>query len=148
MNTFIFEVNTWPLILSTILRVVASVYFIIVIKKAHMETGVRNGLIALRVQLLVSALILFVITILGLGFLIIRPFMSQSGFTFVTNCLSVLNSFGFLIVAWIQHKIYTQQYTPEQKVLHERISKLEVIRIKLNKDRRSATVKRNKSSIK
>lgn len=143
MNNFDISVSIWIVILATVLRLWAAKNFIFVIRRALQETNVKNGLEKLRRQLLTNAIILLFINTSGLSLLLVRPFASTDIYLFLTNALTIINSFGFYWDSRIKTQMYKQQYTIEQKELHAKIDKLEKTRIKLNKDRRAET-RRNK----
>lgn len=140
------------LTVSVIIRIIAAIYFAQVFRRSLKNVGIRNGLIALRRLLLLSASILFFITVLGLIIQIVRPHLDQDGFMALTHFFNITNSAAFLFVALIQNKIQTMQYSRRQLELHAKIENLEKKeerkvddkRIERNRKGRQATAKKNK----
>lgn len=125
MNNFVFEISMFPLVISTALRVIAASYFLRVMFLAYGETGVKNGIVKLRFQLFISATVLFLINTLGLFVIFLRTFLDDGMYQFASNGLSLFNSFGLLFISWVNHQIYTQQYTAENKEFHRRVEEME-----------------------
>lgn len=125
MNNFNFEVSIWGVIASVGIRLIAAYFYGVVFYRAYKEVGVRNGLITLRKQLLVTAAILFFINTAGMTLLVVRPFATPEMFRVYTDILALVNSGGFFLVAYLLYKIYTQSYTIEQKKLHGQIESME-----------------------
>jgi hypothetical protein len=92
------------------------------------EAGVKNGLRSLRYQMVATAVIVFVLGIDGL--LVI--FLNYFGVNIVSwlKGTTIINSILFLVYMVIERRIYTQQYTPKNKRLHEKIEKLEILQSK------------------
>ena len=89
------------------------------------EAGVRNGLIALRRQLLTIGLVATFLNVLSIIFVLVRLFLDREMYMLLSAVLSVINGAGFLLMAVILYKVYHQQYSSEQKKHHEAIEKLE-----------------------
>ena len=86
------------------------------------EAGVKNGLRALRIQLLLFGLTLLLTNLFSLGFLWIIDSSPQRP---LNAALQVINALAFLALAVLGHKMYTSQYTEENKMHHEEIAKME-----------------------
>lgn len=125
------EINIAVFVLSIVFRVAASYFYARVVYFAVKEVSVKNGLLRLRKQLVGTSSLMFFINIAGLVLLAIRPFVNPYWFALSTNALSLLNSIGFFVVAWIKNQIYTQNYTPEMRDHHDIIDKLEKGEVKL-----------------
>lgn len=117
--------STLNILISTMFRLIAVVLYGIVVRSAYKESEIKNGLILLREQLLAASVFLFITNLLSIFVLVVRAFADAESYKIYSELLGLLNGFGFLIVAYILYKIYTQQYTPEQKELHKKIAKLE-----------------------
>lgn len=137
------------------LRIGSAIYFYKILRKAMVLVGIQNGLIVLRKLLLTSAVVMFVTAILSIIFSVLRPIVGKDMFGCFTDILTIVNAAGFYFLSYMQYKIQTFQYSPRQLELHSKIAELEKkesiqeekhekTRIKLNADRRQATIERNK----
>lgn len=124
-SSYSFELSMVGLISSALFRISAAVFYLLVIVKALNEVKVRNGLIKLRRQLLTTAIILFLINTTSLALLIVRPYVTVELYRAFTDALSIFNSVGFFVVAFLLWRIYTQSYTPEQIEFHKQIAERE-----------------------
>lgn len=112
-------------ILSMLFRIGAAIYFGIIIKKTLVSVGIKNGLIILRKMLLLSSVIMFIVTVVSIFLLAIRPFLSRELFSLSTDGLTVINGLGFLFLGYIQYRIQLFQYSPRQLDLHRKIAVIE-----------------------
>lgn len=157
MNNIIFNntVNPAMLIIATAFRVGSAIFFLMIMRRAMILVGIRNGLIILRKLLLASSIVMFVTAVVSIALSIVRPFVDPSLFGCFTDWLTVVNAIGFFFLGYIQYKIQSFQYSPRQLDLHTKIAALEKkeddqedkkekTRIKLNSDRRAETIRRNK----
>lgn len=131
MNAYSFELSLAGLMVSVLFRIIAAGFYAFVIYRAWKENGVKNGLIILRKQMLITSIILFCINTLGMGLLIIRIFVNATIFRIATDALALLNSIGLFVVAYLLFKLYTQKFSPEEIVHHKQIAELEKKRLKL-----------------
>jgi hypothetical protein len=125
-GNFTIELSQIGLIANVVLRVITAIIFIkfiipLQIKQAH----VKNGLKLLRTELLVSGIILFLVNTIGLGVIVVRPYVDPNQLRYFTDFIALFNSVGFFTVAIIKFQIYNSQYTPESILMHEKIEKLE-----------------------
>lgn len=162
MSGFIIEIGSFSILWAVFWRLLAAGFYVFVITRAIQELlslDVKNGLRKLAWKLVWTSSILFFINTAGLSLIVIQPFLSMDSFNFVTQRLSDINSVGFFVVGYIKYKIYTQQYTPEQKEFHSRLDTLEkkrdqrdvrrnVARLKLNKKRRDKTIQKRRRKVK
>lgn len=148
-------INPGILFIATMLRIGSAIYFYKILRKAMVLVGIQNGLIVLRKLLLTSAVVMFVTAILSIIFSVLRPIVGKDMFGCFTDILTIVNAAGFYFLSYMQYKIQTFQYSPRQLELHSKIAELEKkesiqeekhekTRIKLNADRRQATIERNK----
>ena len=144
--------------LSILFRVVAAIYFGLIIKRALVLVGIKNGLIVLRKMLLLSSVIMLLVTMVSIFLIAVRPFLSRELFSLSTDGLTVVNGLGFLFLGYIQYKIQTFQYSPRQLDLHRKIEVIEkredtqlenreMARVKVNADRRQVTQDRKDKKI-
>ena len=92
------------------------------------EARVKNGLAKLRIQLLLFGLVLLItnfITLFLLGRFAIVVFNNMTIVNFTMQFLLLIYGISHLLLACIGYMIYHQQYTPENKKLHEKIEKAE-----------------------
>jgi hypothetical protein len=83
------------------------------------EAGVKNGLRALRLQLLAFGILLFIIN----GITIWLLFTVMKEIQHVPNLwLQVINALAFFGIAIIGNRMYHTQYTDEMKEMHEKIA--------------------------
>jgi hypothetical protein len=146
------EISQFVLIVTVAVRILTAFLFLaFLIPLFIKEAKVKNGLRTLRYQLLTTGMIIFFVNTSGLLIIVGRYF--GMNLVNLTDIVSYINTFGFLIYAIIKIRIYTQQYTPENKLYHaqrERIEEREKTRdnrqrrarIKLNSDRRKETRRR------
>lgn len=126
MNLFQFEFSEFTILLNAVVRIVtAFVFLIFILPLLFKESRVKNGLRVLRVEMLMSGSIIFFINTIGLIVIVFR--IGNIPTQAITNFVTYFNTFGFLLYAILQLRIYTQKYTPDQKKLHEKFYKMEVI---------------------
>ena len=118
------ELSNFALIINVIIRIITAVIFLaFLIPLFIREAKVRNGLRKLRYQLLATGCIIFFVNTSGLFIIVARN--AGIDVTTATDIISYLNTFGFFIYSVITLIIYTQQYTPENKQMHEKFEKFE-----------------------
>lgn len=87
------------------------------------EARVNNGLRLLRYQLLFFGITIIVINILTINILI--DYVLNNQVQKIGNILiQIFNAIGFLSLSIVGYRIYTQQYSEENKEKHEKIDKL------------------------
>lgn len=89
------------------------------------EGNVRNGLRNYRKIFLVSGTALFFLGILTTAILTTRFFLPVEVYRLFGAVVLMLFSTVFCIVAFALRKMYTYNFTPEQKALHEKMEALE-----------------------
>lgn len=132
MNGFNIQFSDYAVIINVVFRLITAVIFaIFLLPLFFKEAGVRNGLRPLRIEMLLAGIIIFFINSIGLLIIVFR----YGGFdvTRLSEYVTYFNSIGFLTYALIKWRIYTQNYTPENKSLHEEIHKLEIELVKKRK---------------
>lgn len=118
---------------SIIVRIISCIILaIFLIPLQIKEAEVKNGLRVLRIQLLISGLILFFTNLFSIIFFFITLDIPQKP---LHNSIQTINSLSFLALSLIAQAIYRTQYTDEAKDYHEKIDKLE----------KEAEVKKNKN---
>ena len=118
------ELAQLPLIINVALRVITAMFFARYLLPLFIkEAKVKNGLKKLRLELLISGTIIFLINTVGLIIIVFNYFGLST--RVVLEAVTYFNSLGFLVYAIIKFKIYTQRYTPESKKLHEKFEKME-----------------------
>lgn len=122
MNGYNLELSIYSLIVAVAIRIIAAFFYAIVVYRANKENGVKNGLIKLRRQMLITSVAMFIINTLGLALIIIRPFVDEMIFKIITDTLTLINSIGLLIVGLLLFKIYTQKFSPQEKEIHRKIA--------------------------
>lgn len=126
MSNITFEVTEIQIILNTAIRIVTAFLFLaFIIPLQIKEAQVKNGLLILRRELLVSGVIMFLVNTIGLTIILLRYFFGDAILKPAIEIISLFNSIGFLIIASIKYHIYNSQYTPENKRLHAKIDRLE-----------------------
>ncbi len=141
MNGITIQISEIGLIYDVTLRIITAFLFLVfLLPLVFKEAAVRNGLRKLRYQLLVTGLIILFVNTSGLFIIIARAL--GINVAFATEIISHANSSGFFIYVLTGIMMYRQNYTPENKKIHERMEKAEITRKKLNKDRRIETKKR------
>lgn len=103
--------------------VTAFIFLAFLIPLIFREAQVKNGLKVLRVELLLTGLLIFLINTVGLLIILFRYL--GANVQLATDIISYFNTFGFLAYALIKLKIYTQNYSAESKARHERYDKQE-----------------------
>lgn len=119
------SIPVWVILTSTLFRGVAAWDYWFVFRKATQEAGVKNGLEILRKQLQATSIILLFMNTAGLFVVFFKVILDANTILSITNGLTVLNSLLFWTEGRILRDIYSRQYTPEQKRLHEEIEKKE-----------------------
>lgn len=132
-NNIFIEFSTFTIILSIALRVGALYYFWRVFWRSLQQSQVRNGLIVMRYLLLTSSSVLLVITASGIILISIRWIISPMLFQTLSNYISILNSLGFFVVAFVKDRMQLLQYSPEQLDLHRKIEQLEKKKVVVKK---------------
>lgn len=107
------------------------------------ESGVKNELSRLRVQLLTVGFTLLAIN--SLAMLLI--FTTKGNIQTMSIVIQIINAIATLIFSIVLYQIYHQQYSEENKNIHERIAQLEIqqevkvesARVHKNKKAREAT---------
>lgn len=89
------------------------------------EVRVKNGLIPLRKLLFTKGLVKDVIQFVALLALTSRFYLEGEIIRYVTVSLVFLFCLGFLILSLLDRQIYKLQFNERQKILHEKIAKLE-----------------------
>ena len=96
LSDFTISLNSLPIILALIIRVITSIILLaFVIPLQYRQATVKNGLKTLRKALLFSGFLIFWVNTVGLVIIVIRPIAHPETVKFVTDFVSVLNSFGF-----------------------------------------------------
>lgn len=143
------------IIWSNLMLIPALIILGIVLSKAIKEARVHNGLIGFRRFLLVSLSSIFVLTLIALIIIDARFIFSLEAIRWISLTLLMVFATMPLIYAISKYKIYTFNFSATQQDLHKKIEvkerktkkrdvRREVARVKLNQDRRDATVKRRK----
>lgn len=118
---FNLEFSMISVVISLVVRLIAGFTFLLFIIPLQVkEAGVKNGLRKLRIQLLISGILLFLLNTIGMILLPARYTLSPDQFRVISETLAIFNSFAFLIVAWIKYQIYHTQYSPDSKSMHEK----------------------------
>lgn len=126
MGNLIIEIPQPQIYINVLLRLITCFIFLLYIIPLQIkEAGVKNGLMTLRRELLVTGILLFFINTLGLTIILVRSFFGDNAARLITEIVTVFNSVGLFTVALIKYQIYHQQYTPENKEKHARIYELE-----------------------
>lgn len=124
MSYLIIEYTQLSIIINVIIRIATAVVFMFFLIPLFVkEAKVRNGLKTLRLELLLTGLIIFIINISGL-FIILFEYLNYD-LKIITELVTYSNSIGFLTYAILKLKSYTQRYTPENKALHVKFEKIE-----------------------
>lgn len=123
------EIGELSLIINVGVRIVTAIIFITYLLPLFIkEAAVKNGLRVLRLELLFTGSIIFLVNTSGL-FIILFRYLGHD-LTQITDIVSFFNTFGFLAYALIKLRIYTQKYTPENKALHAKFEKIEAAELK------------------
>ena len=90
------------------------------------QVGVKNGLLKLRKQMLIKGFLNLTLVIASIMALTTRFFINDQ-FTqrYLIVSMILLHAIGTLIKAFIDLKIYHQNYSPENKAIHVKIDKIE-----------------------
>lgn len=126
-----------------------------VMPKIWAESRVKNGLIDLREALLASGGSALILGIVAVILLLTRYIVPADTFRIIGAILLNVFALVYLVFCLAKDRIYNEQFSQRQKELHERIAAIEnkedvrderreVARVKLNKDRRNDTKRRNK----
>lgn len=119
MNNLQITIDYIPLIINVGIRLItAFIFLFFLIPLIFKESQVKNGLKVLRIELLLTGILIFFINTVGLIIIYFRFYGYDV--RVVTEIVSYINTFGFLIYALIKLKIYTQNYSPESKARHAR----------------------------
>lgn len=126
INSLTIEISQPQLIINTILRLITAFIFLrYIIPLQIKEANVKNGLLILRRELLISGVMLLLINSLGLCIILLRYFVGDTIARIVSEVVTLFNSLGLFAVGLIKYQIYHQEYTPENKKKHDRIYELE-----------------------
>lgn len=149
---FLFGVYLLCIVISTATLMV-TLFFVVPlqIKKAT----VQNGLSSLRKKLLAKGVLSLFMSIITVFILSSRFFLDGEIVRYLNTALILFFSLFWFIREIIESSIYHTQFTDDQIELHHKIfneevkiqatvDRQEVARVKLNSDRRQATVDRNK----
>lgn len=149
---FLFSVYIVCIIISCA-TLVNTLFFVIPlqVKKA----GVKNGLSSLRHKQLAKGVLSLFMSICTVVILSSRFFINGELIRVLNTLLVLLFTVCWFIKSLIEASIYHTQFTEDQIELHHKIfdeeqeikkniARRETVRIKLNSDRRKATVDRNK----
>lgn len=113
--------------ITIIIHIVAGIitaHFVIPLQ--YKESKVKNGLLNLRKQMLIKGLLSFMIIVVTVIALTLRFFVKDPIILrYIITTMIFLHGVGTLGKSTLDLTIYHQQYTPEQKKLHEKIAKLE-----------------------
>lgn len=125
MNNLIIELSELQITVNIIIRIITAVIFLcFIIPLQIKEARVKNGLAVLRLELLVSGIILFFVNTFGLSVIVLRYLFGDSVVQKVTEFITIFNSIGFLFIACIKFHIYHREYTPENKQIHATMERL------------------------
>ncbi len=139
MNGLELQYDEWAIIINVFIRLITVFIFLrYLIPLFVKEAQVKNGLKGLRYELLFTGLIIFFVNTTGI-FIIVLRYLGVN-IVLATNVVTYFNTIGFLVYALIKLRIYTQRYTPENKLLHEKIEKFE--KSEMKKQARSTKNKR------
>lgn len=83
------------------------------------EAGVKNGLAKLRIQLLIFGITMIATNI----FSMLIVYIEFGEADIMRAFLQFLNAIGYVVFSTIGVLIYNQQYTDENKILHEKLDK-------------------------
>lgn len=120
----ILEYGQISLLLNLVLRVLtAYIFCAFLIPLFIKEARVKNGLQKLRIEMLTSGSLIFLINTLGI-FIIAFRYLGYDT-RILTEVITYFNSLAFLAYALIKLNVYTEKYTPENKKLHEKFDKME-----------------------
>ena len=118
------EITNISFFLNTALRIITAILFLVfLIPLLLKEARVQNGLKVLRVELLLTGSIIFLVNTIGL-LIIVADFMKLDT-AVVSNFVVSFNSIGFLAYALMKIRIYRQHYSQASKKLHEEFAKFE-----------------------
>lgn len=124
MNNLQIQFDELAIVINVTIRILTALIFLkYLIPLFIKEAGVKNGLKILRYELLFTGLIIFGVNTSGLLIILLR--YMGADIRLATDVVTYINTFGFLGYALLKWKIYTQKYSIESKLLHEKIDKLE-----------------------
>lgn len=149
---FLFTVYIICIVLSCI-TVVSTLIFVIPLQVK--QAGVKNGLSSLRHKLLANGFLLVFISLLEIIILSSRFFLEGDAVRYTNTILILVFTVALSIKSLIWSSILHTQFTEDQIKLHHKIwaeeqrlkkniVKREVVRTKLNADRRKVTADRKK----
>lgn len=119
-----FEISEFSFVINVVFRVITAIIFIaLLIPLVWKEALVKNGLKMLRYELLFTSTIIFFISTSGLFIVLLRQFGINT--QLATEIVTLFNSIGFLAYALVKRKIYTQEYSPENKHRHAKLAEME-----------------------
>lgn len=131
MNTFDFQISQLAFYLTVIFRIATAIIFLkFIIPLQIKENSVKNGLRTLRKELLISGITIFLINTVGLSLIVFKQIFNDDITNFLTDGITIFNSLGFLVIAYLKYEIYHSQYTPKNKQLHARIEQYEKSKLK------------------
>jgi hypothetical protein len=117
---------------SIFVHIVAAITILIFIIPLQIkQAGVKNGLIRLRKQLLARESIN--LGIIAISIIVLATRFSGMNIDFIRVTLGVMifiQALGMMFKAFIDFKIYRQQYSPANILVHEKIAVLEKARVK------------------
>lgn len=123
MNELIIQYGTQVSIIVRIIAFFLMIFFLIPLQVK--EVGVKNGLLKLRYQLLFLGIILLFINFTSVIFLYDDLTNATMPASNLSIYLRIINGIAHLFLSFILLSIYKQQYTEKNKILHEKIDKLE-----------------------
>lgn len=95
------------------------------------QAGVKNGLAKLRKQMLFKGFLNLTIIIASIFALTLRFVITDvATLRYMLTTMIALHAIGTTAKAIIDFQIYHQQYSPENKEMHEKIEKMEIAKAK------------------
>jgi len=139
MNNLQLEFSTITVVLNVAVRCFTAIIFMAFLLPLLLkEATVKNGLKQLRIEMLLSGTIIFLVNTVGL-FIILFRFLEADVQTF-SDFVTYFNTFGFLAYAIVKLRVYTQKYSPENKKLHEEFERIEAKKMAERKAKRATKV--------
>lgn len=97
----------------------------LVIPLQFKEAGVKNGLKVLREQLLMKGVVSLVVALTSVMALTSRYFLDGEINRYVIVIAIVVNALGIFAKAFLDYRIYHQEYTEVNKQFHARVAEME-----------------------
>lgn len=111
--------------ISIALRIFSTIILVLFVLPLQIkEANVKNGLHKLRLQMLFLGLTIIFVNIIA-SFILFDIIIRNLFISLNSKLLQMTNATAFVVLSIICSNIYHQQFTHEQKVLHEKIEKLE-----------------------